>query len=256
MRDFRLEPDDASDIAAAYEALLARPEVDAARSGLLGTCVGGAFALLAAALPEVRERVSFVLAYAAYGSMWTFVEDIASASTVRDAERGPWEVDQLTRRVFVQTVTATLDAAEAARLREGCGQRGPTPRLDGLSEEASAVLPLLGAPDAAEAGAVLRRLPPELQARLDAMSPANILDELHAPLIVLLHDRDDPVIPVGESRGLVAALEAQGRGVRYTEFTVFKHLDPTRGKPKPLSLARELLRFARAVYPVFERTVR
>src|SRR5437764_1775966 len=40
MRDFRLDPEDIEDIASAYEALLARPEVDPARSGLLGTCVG------------------------------------------------------------------------------------------------------------------------------------------------------------------------------------------------------------------------
>jgi len=40
--------------------------------------------------------------------------------------------------------------------------------------------------------------------------------------------------------------------VHYTEFTVFKHLDPTRGHPSPLALARELVRFARAMYPLFE----
>ena len=51
MRDFRLDPANVEDIASAYEALLARPDVDGARSGLPGTCVGGAFALMAAATP-------------------------------------------------------------------------------------------------------------------------------------------------------------------------------------------------------------
>ena len=73
-----------------------------------------------------------------------------------------------------------------------------------------------------------------------------------APLIVLLHDRDDPVIPVDESRRLRDALASDGR-VRYTEFTVFRHLDPTKGNPPPVALARELVRFARAIYPLFER---
>jgi len=68
---------------------------------------------------------------------------------------------------------------------------------------------------------------------------------------VLLHDRDDPVIPVGESRRLRDALAARGR-VRYTEFTVFRHLDPTKSKPPPVALARELIRFARAIYPLFQ----
>ena len=45
MRDLRLDPADVADLASAYETLLAQPYVDPARSGLLGTCVGGSFAL-------------------------------------------------------------------------------------------------------------------------------------------------------------------------------------------------------------------
>jgi hypothetical protein len=78
--------------------------------------------------------------------------------------------------------------------------------------------------------------------------------DIRAPLIVLLHDRDDMVIPVGESRRLRDLLG--GRGVRYTEFTVFKHLDPSKGKPSPSALARELIRFAVAIYPLFRRAVK
>lgn len=56
MRDYRLAPEDIDDIASAYDCLLARPDIDPARSGLLGTCVGGAFALMAAAHPSIRDR--------------------------------------------------------------------------------------------------------------------------------------------------------------------------------------------------------
>jgi hypothetical protein len=73
-----------------------------------------------------------------------------------------------------------------------------------------------------------------------------------APLIVLLRDREDPVIPVSESRRLRDGLGGRA-GVHYTEFTVFRHLDPTRGNRRPLPLARELVRFARAIYPLFQR---
>jgi dienelactone hydrolase len=64
MRDFRLDPQDVKHIAPAYHWLLERPEVDPARSGLLGTCVGGTFALMAAASPLIRDRISFIGAYA------------------------------------------------------------------------------------------------------------------------------------------------------------------------------------------------
>src|SRR5215216_3911209 len=117
MRDFRLAPEDVGDIASAYERLLARPDIDVARSGLIGTCVGGAFALMAAADTRIRDRVAFVSAYAPYSSMWTLARDIASATRRRGAERGPWAVDPLTRTVFVHSVTALLGPAEAERLR-------------------------------------------------------------------------------------------------------------------------------------------
>jgi hypothetical protein len=114
------------------------------------------------------------------------------------------------------------------------------------------VLPLLTALDPDEADAALQRLPADLRERLTALSPTTYLRDIRAPLIVLLHDREDPVIPVGESRSLRDALAGHG-GVRYTEFTVFRHLDPTKGNPSPIALARELVRFGRAIYPLFER---
>jgi dienelactone hydrolase len=296
MRDFRLDPADIEDIASAYQALLARPDIDPARSGLLGTCVGGAFALMAAASPRIRDHVAFVLAYAAYASMWTLAQDIASASYSRSAspvgapadsrtgsptgpqasapasphagspadaariQRTPWAVDPLTRKVYVHSLTAQLVPDEARRLRQTFTDRHSPPESPGgleelagsLSAAGKAVLPLLTALDPDDAQAALQRLPAAVQERLSALSPATYLPALRAPLIVLLHDRDDPVIPVGESRRLRDALAGR-RGVRYTEFTVFRHLDPTKGSPAPLALARELLRFARAIYPVFRR---
>jgi hypothetical protein len=253
MRDFRLDPADIADIASAYEAMLARPDIDARRSGVLGTCVGGAFALMAASAPAIRDRVSFVAAYAAYASMWTLVRDVASASRCVDGMRELWEVDQLTRMVFVHSLTALLEPDEAKRLREVCADRRAQSNLRNLSEDAQTVLPLLGVLDPNQAEDALRHLPTTLQERLTGLSPMTYLQDIRAPLIILLHDQDDPVIPVSESRHVANAL-VRRTGVHYTEFTVFRHLDPTKSKPKPLPLARELLRFAHAIYPLFQKT--
>ena len=191
--------------------------------------MGGAFALMASASARIRDHVSFVSAYAPYASMWTLGRDIVSATRWRDGAREPWDVDPLTRKVFEHTMEAMLDAPEA-RAR------------------------LLAALDPRQVEQALSTLPSGIGDRLNAMSPIKYVSQIHAPLIVLLHDRDDPVIPVSESRSLRDAL-ADHRGVHYTEFTVFKHLDPTKSNPKPLPLARELVRFARAIYPLFEQAV-
>ena len=72
-------------------------------------------------------------------------------------------------------------------------------------------------------------------------------------MIGLLHDRPDLVIPVGESRHLWSALGGRP-GVRYTEFTMFDHMDPTKVRLPLVRLCRELGKFYLALYPVFRRT--
>ncbi len=253
MRDFRLDPEDIENIALAYHWFLEQPSVDPERSGLLGTCVGGAFALMAAASPLIRGHVSFIGAYAPYGSMWTFARDIASATRSCGDGREPWRVDPLTRKVFVHSLTALLEPGEAEQVRSAFAEESGY--LDGsmLSADGRAVSALLTAPDADEAETALHRLPPLMQEWLAALSPLNSLKDLHAPLIVLLHDRSDQVIPVGESRRLRSALAGHA-GVHYTEM-LFQHLDPVKGKLPLFRLIRELGKFFRAVYPLFQQAV-
>lgn len=256
MRDFRLDPEDIANIALAYHWLIERPSVDPARSGLLGTCVGGSFALMAAAHPLIGDRVAFVGAFAPYSSMWTLARDIASATRSRGAGRERWPVDPLTRKVYVHTLTASLAPREAERLRNAFTDQTSTDQIDSrdLSEQGRAVYPLLTALDADEAQAALQRLPPAMQERLTAMSPLSYLQDIHAPLIAFGHDRDDLVIPVGESRRLRSVLSGRA-GVHYTEFALFQHADPTKRRLPPLRLVRELGKFYLYVYPLFRRTV-
>jgi hypothetical protein len=258
MRDFRLDPDDIENIALAYRWLIDQPCVDPTRSGLLGTCVGGSFALMAAASPLIRDRVSFLSAYAPYSSMWTLARDIASAtrSCADGTGREPWRVDPLTRKVFVHSVTAWLDPGEAVQIRSACADgasAGGSLDVGQLSVEGRSVYALLTARDEEAAEAALQRLPPAMQQRLVALSPLNYLLDLHAPLIILFHDRGDQVIPVGESRRLLVALTGHA-GVHYTEM-LFQHLDPVKGKLPLLRLIQELAKFFRAVYPLFEQAV-
>lgn len=254
MRDFRLDPDDAEDIALAYRWLIDRPDVDAARSGLLGTCVGGSFALMAAASPLIRDDVSFVAEWAAYSSMWTFAQDIASGTRPVNGTRERWIVDPLTRKVFVHSLTAVLDGAEAELVRRALAE--PTGTLDTarLSENARAIAPLLTTLDPEVAARTLESLPEPLRARLDALSPIGRLGDIRAPLVVLAHDRDDAVIPVDESRRMRAAF-GDRPGVHYTELGMFEHMDPLKKKVSPLVLVRELARFYGLVYPVFRQAV-
>ena len=253
MRDFRLDPEDVGDIALAYRWLIEQPYVDPAKSGLLGACVGGSFALMAAASPLIRERAGFVAAYAPYSSMWTFARDIASATRSCGDGHEPWEVDPLTRRVFVHSLTAWLEAGEAEQFRSAFANGRGDLAGRGLSADGQAVYTVLTARDENDAEAALHRLPPVVQERLTSLSPMNYLNDIHAPLIILLHDQSDPVIPVGESRRLRHAL-ARRAGVHYTEMQ-FQHLDPVKAKLPLFCLIREFGKIFLAMYLIFRQAV-
>src|SRR5437660_5095898 len=212
MRDFKLDPDDIENIALAYDWLIERPDVDPARSGLLGTCVGGSFALMAAASPLIRDRVGFIGAYAPYSSMWTFARDIASVTRSNGDGREPWQVDPLTRKVFVHSLTAVLEPGEAEQLRSAFANESGHLDDRSLSADGRAVSALLTAPDEDEAETALHRLPPIMQERLAALSPMNYLKDIHAPLIGLLHGRGDRGVPVGKARPRRSAPAAPAGG--------------------------------------------
>jgi hypothetical protein len=175
--------------------------------------------------PIIRHRVAFVSAYAPYSSIATFVQDIASATKSEGKTRVPWHVDPLTRKVYVHSMTAVLDASEAERLRNALAEPDGQIESGELSEDGRAIYPLLTTLDRDDAKAALEQLSIAMQQRLAAISPMNYVQDIHAPLVVFFHDRDDVVIPV-RIRQLRAALIP---GVRYTEFTVFQHLTPPKG---------------------------
>jgi len=122
-----------------------------------------------------------------------------------------------------------------------------------LSAEGRSVHALFANPSPAAAAAALKLLPSTMQDRLASLSPVNHLAGLRAPLITVLHDVGDQVIPIGESRRLISALDGRV-GLLYTEMQ-FQHLDPTRGRLPPLRLAREFGKFFRAVLPLFRQAV-
>lgn len=252
MRDLRLDPDDIDDIALAYDHLLRQPSIDATRSGLLGTCVGASFALMAAAHPLVRDRVGFVGAFAPYASMHSLAVSIASSTRATAGGRQHWPVDQLTRAVYVRSLTAMLDPDEAERLSDDVACTHFSVDQHELSEDARLILPLLGLLSPEDVAVALDRLPGPLRELLTRLTPLTYLNDIHAPLIMIGHDRDDLVIPVAESRRLVAALTGRA-GVHYTEFGMFQHADPTKRKLPLPRLLHEFSKFYRFVYPLYRQ---
>jgi hypothetical protein len=172
-------------------------------------------------------------------------------------ERVAWQVDSLTRKVFVHSVTARLDPDEAQALRDAFDTEdspGTNLVMEGLSVHGLAVRALLAAGDEAEAEKAINGLPQDIQDGLRDLSPVNYMDQIRAPLIAISHDRDDLVIPVDESRLLLSVL-GQRTGVHYTEFAMFQHADPTKRKLSPPRLLWQLGKFYLWLFGVFRKAL-
>ena len=250
MQDFVLDPEDIGNLAAAHDYLTRQPFVHKEKSGLLGTCVGGAFALMAAAHPAIRDHVQFVATFAPFASMQNLVPEIASSTRMHDNTREPWQVDPLTRKVLVHCLTDVLERGEADKLREMFDNESGIPDASWMSGDAVAIRSLLTASDYERAVAAFHQLPAALPNLMEAISPILYLQHIRAGLVTIGHDRDDLVIPVGQSRSLVSAWGSRP-GLRYTEFGMFQHADPTTRKLGIYRRIREFGKFFGYVYPIF-----
>lgn len=242
LRSFRFDTEDPGRIAAVAASIANRADwAQDGRVALFGVSVGGSYALLAAARPELDGRVSALFAFGAYDDLESL---LVRWMTV--APDHPEVFDPLTegrRLVFLGNLDrlaapqdagharAVLDALLAGRaapddppgVAPGTAAMLRAARSDRrLSEEESRVL-----------------LAPVIE-DVRALSPVPALGPVRFP-VHLLHATNDPVVPVGSTTALERHVVADGGDVSVHVTEVFSHVD-TQGSPSFLD-AFSLLRF-------------
>jgi dienelactone hydrolase len=243
----RVEPVEPQALAALVGAVRAHPRVDAERVGFLGFSVGGSLALVAAAQPEVRDKIRFVHVAGAYHSALELTWSVVTERMRYGGQVAPWQPAPLAREVVRQQLVALLaaDAVEAERLAAALATDPPGSAPAGLSANGQLAYKLAQRPDPAAADALLAQLPPAARQHLAAISPAGVLDQVRAP-VYMFHDQHDPFVPYVESRRIRDALAPRGPAL-YDEFTLFEHVVPSRAT-EGIALAGELARLYRHIY--------
>ena len=238
----RIEVGEAGNLVAAFEHLSALPFVDPDRVGMGGFCVGASLATVAAQDARIAERVRYVNFFGGYFDARELVVSVAAGSSHYGGEERSWEPASLaTEVVRVHLIDGVSDPADREVLTRAFLTGAPVTRaeLDALSGDAAVVLRLLSGPTAAEARSLVPALPEATLASLDGISPASGMDTLRARMLIM-HDREDDLVPYQESRRLYDALDGRGDD-RYTEFSFFSHVDPT-AQAGPIHLATEAVR--------------
>jgi dienelactone hydrolase len=240
LRAGQITPSEVDALVDAFVALRRQPEVDPRRVGFLGLSVGGGLALLAASDDRIAPDVAFVQTVGGYYDALDLLRQIGSA-TMLEPGRPPWQPSDLAvvayRRQLIDAVPAPSDrdALEAAYLAVD-----PIPvESSRLSPTGRLVQRLIEERDPATIDRLLAELPPEALARLRRLSPRERIDAIEAP-VFLLHDANDPYVPVSESRRLAAAL---GDRARFRESRLFAHVVPA-GGGNPLQLVGEIVALA------------
>jgi pimeloyl-ACP methyl ester carboxylesterase len=229
----------ADSVAAAFEWLTTRPEVDPERAGMLGVCVGGSICLMAASRPALARRVAFVFVIGPYLSLRRLLVSAATGTTASiDGQVRRWSVEPFALERQRAWLLGILSSQERARLRAALANGDSLSA--GLSSRELAVFQLARGVDSRDrAEALVRALGPDFGELVDAASPEHYIRGLRAETFVM-HGVADGHIPVDESRRLAVALRGQVP-LHYAEFELFEHTEPS-STLASITLARELVR--------------
>jgi pimeloyl-ACP methyl ester carboxylesterase len=211
LRAQQVSPDDARAIAAAIVWLAGCSE---AGVGVMAISYAAGPALLAALQPDAGPQVSFLVAIGGYYDLEAVVT-FFTTGWFRPGPGQPWqrgEPNAYGKWVFVAANAERLDdphdRAALAAMAERKLQDLDAPVADleaGLGPQGRAVTALLANRDPERVPALIDSLPAAVRADLAALDLSRRdLSGLQARLL-LVHGRDDPIIPSGESVALAAA---------------------------------------------------
>jgi hypothetical protein len=215
LRTQRPSPDDAAPVAAAirYLASCFEPAEDPS-IGLAAISYAAGPALLAALAPATAEQVGFVFVIGGYYDIEAVVT-FFTTGYYRVGPDGSWrhrEPNAYGKWVFVRANAARLGSAEdraaldaiAARKLADLEAEIADLRV-GLGPEGRAVMALLDNRDPEQVPALIADLPAPIRSDLRALDLER-RDFSQLPFdLILVHGRDDPIIPSTESQALAAA---------------------------------------------------
>ena len=240
-----IEPEEIEALVGVYQHLERQAYVDAERVGYFGISVGGSLALLAAADSRIADRVDYVVSFGGYFDALDTFTAVGARRLVYDGREENWEPDthsvevmalqfiaelsdpgdqETLCRVFVVNRSgreALCDAALAVRRSVSAAE------LAELTSEGQIAYEFMTSGDLARSQELSSQLPASALARLEALSPRGVIDELEAEIFII-HDRGDAFVPYVESRRLRDALAGR-EDVHFTEVSLFEHVEPRLG---------------------------
>ena len=176
-------------------------------------------AVMAAAAPDARDRIRFVAAIGGYYDLEAVIT-FFTAGVYRAAPGGPWQSadpNPYGKWVFLRSNSDFISLPRDRRLLLEMAERklrdlsaDITDLAAGLSPEGRSVYALLQNRDPAEVARLISVLPSRVRAEIRALDLKNLDFPEVSAQILLVHGRDDQIIPYSESLALAAAAGEEG----------------------------------------------
>ncbi len=251
MTEQRVEVGEVENLIRAFEYMIDLERVDPERSGMGGFCVGASLATVAAQDPRIRENVKFVNFFGGYYDAKDLIAAVVSNRRFGDDYEEFWPPDRLSKRVVTAHLIEGVPNGGERELLTRVFVTKDAELTDAatlsLSREAWAARRLLQGVGPKDALQLIPQLSKSTIDTLDSISPSTNIEDLEARVLIM-HDREDRLVPSEESRRLAEALADRG-GVYHTEFSLFNHLDPTKPVSPPVYV-KEISKFFLHMYRV------
>jgi len=217
-------------VVAAFDFLVKHEFVDSNRVGLAGFCVGASIVLMAAQQDSIRSKVQLVSSFGAYYDARSLVVSVISQTASYGGDVRTWEPSNLSNEVVrSHMIDWGSLAGERELLKHALGELDNGSNLLGsLTSETVSTYKLLTAPSGNRARvlSLMERMPPRADYFMTKVSPSVDMEFLEAN-VYIMHDVEDSMIPVEESRMIRNAIDPF-KIKKYTEFRLFDHVDPGR----------------------------
>jgi dienelactone hydrolase len=250
MTQRRIAPQEVDNLVYAFQFLRDHEKVNPDSVGMGGFCVGASLSTVAAEDPRIRDNVRFINFFGGYYDAFDLLKSVASENRFYGDHSDRWTPNHLSVEVVTTHLIEGLGDDHERELLKSVFLNGDTDaKIDfsSLSDESSAVYALLSGPDLEEVDGLVQQLPKETIESLRFISPGTRIGDLKAKVLIM-HDREDNLVPSDESRRLADAV-GKDRGVYFTEFSFFEHLDPTQSV-SPTEFASESFKLFLHMYNV------
>lgn len=214
LRQLKVDPADARPIADAVRHLAERMPSDS-QIGLAAISYAAGPAFLAALEPEIGRRLGFVLAIGGYYDAEAALTFFTTGG-LRASPEAPWQFRQPNaygKWIFVRSnIERVVSPRDRVLLAAMVDRKlaDPAASVDDLTADLGAegrsIERLLRNRDPARVPQLIERLPAAIRQTIRDLDLKHRPLETLVPPVVLVHGRDDPIIPYSESRALRAAL--------------------------------------------------